>query len=252
MDKDQLKLAFLKVKHDIMALNDEISSIKYEISSLRSLLGEINEKLVSKDNFLPSNPNIGPFSTDPYKNPSLNANPTDSQTVPQEIGGLISQKTSISTGNEGVSTNQQTNHQILNQTQNIKISSLNSTLQESSNINNTGIESKINEASKIFDSLDKIKKEIKDKFKKLTSQEMVIFSTIYQLEEENPEKTSYKDISQRLSLSESSIRDYVQRLLIKGIPIKKQKINNKLVLLSISPDLKRIVTLSTIIKLREL
>ncbi len=107
-------------------------------------------------------------------------------------------------------------------------------------------------ASEILDSLDKLKKEIRFKFKRITPQEMSVFSTIYQLEEQNPDHTNYKKISKTLKLSESSIRDYVQRMIHKGIPIKKKKIANKKVILSISPELKRIATLSTIIQLREL
>ena len=80
---------------------------------------------------------------------------------------------------------------------------------------------------------------------------MSVFSTIYQLGELEQELT-YKIISKHLKLSESSIRDYVQRMINKGIPIKKQKINNKKICLSISLELKKIATLSTIIQLREL
>ena len=80
---------------------------------------------------------------------------------------------------------------------------------------------------------------------------MLVFSTIYQLEEQNIEP-NYKGLALKLGLSESSIRDYVQRMINKGIPIKKHKINNKKLVLSISSDLKKIASLSTIIKLREL
>jgi predicted transcriptional regulator len=81
---------------------------------------------------------------------------------------------------------------------------------------------------------------------------MAVFSTIYQLEEQDSSKTTYKQIANNLHLSESSIRDYVQRMINKGIPIKKQKINNRKVILSIPNTLKKIATLSTIIQLRDL
>ena len=81
---------------------------------------------------------------------------------------------------------------------------------------------------------------------------MTVFSTIYTLEEQDPDNTTYKKVASSLKLSESSIRDYVQRLINKGIPIKKQKINNKTILLSVSQELKKIATLNTIIQLREL
>ena len=100
--------------------------------------------------------------------------------------------------------------------------------------------------------MDRLKKDIRLKFKRVTEQEMSVFSMIYQLEEEYPHEITYQKIAKNLNLSESAIRDYVRRMLLKGIPIKKEKINNKKVVLSVSNDLKRIATLSTIIKLREL
>jgi DNA-binding Lrp family transcriptional regulator len=81
---------------------------------------------------------------------------------------------------------------------------------------------------------------------------MAVFSSIYQLSEEDPENTTYKQIANNLRLSESSIREYVLKIIDKGIPLKKLKINNKMVVLAISNDLKKIATLSTIIQLREL
>ncbi len=104
----------------------------------------------------------------------------------------------------------------------------------------------------MLDSLDNIKKEIRLKFKRLTTQEMVVFSKLYTLEERNIPKITYRTLSLELDLSESSIRDYTNKLIKKGIPIEKIKQNNKTILLKISKDLKNIVTLSKIIQLREL
>lgn len=99
--------------------------------------------------------------------------------------------------------------------------------------------------------MDNLKKEVRLKFKRLTDQEFSVFSTIYQLSEENG-YTDYKNLSIKLGLTESSIRDYIGRLIKKGIPVEKTKINNKSIRLSISPNLKKIATLPTIFKLREL
>ncbi|GAH73525.1 unnamed protein product, partial [marine sediment metagenome] len=109
----------------------------------------------------------------------------------------------------------------------------------------------IDEAAEILDSLDSIKKQIRLQFKQLTTQEILIFSTIYQLEEEQ-ESVDYKSLANKLNLTESSIRDYVGRLIKKGIPVEKKKIKNKNIQLSISPNLKKIVTLQTILQLRDL
>ncbi len=80
---------------------------------------------------------------------------------------------------------------------------------------------------------------------------MLIFSMIYQLEEEKG-APDYKTIAIKLKLTESSIRDYVGRLIKKGIPVEKEKINNKTIQLKISNNLKKIVNLPTIMQLRDL
>ena len=109
----------------------------------------------------------------------------------------------------------------------------------------------IEDAANILDSLDSLKKEIRLKFKQLTDQEILIFSTHHQLEEEgNP--VNYKILAEKLNLTESSIRDYIGRLLKKGIPVEKKKVNNKQINLSISQSLKKIASLSTILQLRDI
>ena len=217
MKEEYIKLSFLKVKEDMDSLRNEIFQLKNGINELKNIF-----------NSLP---------TIQCLDPTINDNPTHNPTVPQEIGGFKSPNLDISTGNRGVPTDRQTDRQTDNLTQKTGFSS---------------IESNIREASDILDSLDKIKKEIRLKFKRITPQEMTVFSTIYQLEEQDSENTTYKQIAIILKLSESSIRDYVQRIISKGIPIKKTKINNRKILLSVSKELKKIVSLSTIIQLREL
>ena len=62
----------------------------------------------------------------------------------------------------------------------------------------------------------------------------------------------YSMISEVLDLSESSIRDHVQNIIKKGIPVDKIKQNNKKIFLSIHMDLKKIASLETILELRDL
>jgi len=109
----------------------------------------------------------------------------------------------------------------------------------------------LDNAVEILNSLDQIKKEIRLKFKKLTEQEFLVFSTLYQQTQEK-EYTNYKELSKILKLSESSIRDYIGRIIKKGIPLNKVKINNKILQLSISSNLHKIANLSTILQLRAL
>ncbi|MCK5044064.1 hypothetical protein KAR52_03625 [Candidatus Pacearchaeota archaeon] len=112
-------------------------------------------------------------------------------------------------------------------------------------------ENSIDNAIVVLNSLDAIKKEIRLKFKRLTEQELLVFSQLYQLDEEFGH-SDYKTLSNKLKLSESSIRDYIGRLIKKGIPVEKNKINNKTINLCISQNLKKIATLSTILQLRDL
>ena len=109
----------------------------------------------------------------------------------------------------------------------------------------------LDRAQELLASLDNLKKEVRLKFKRLTSQEMQVFSLLYSLEE-NGQIIDYKLLADTLKLSESSIRDYIIKLQKKGIPILKEKLNNKRILLHISPDLKKIASLQTILKLREI
>ncbi|MEM0465100.1 MAG: hypothetical protein QXW97_00160 [Candidatus Pacearchaeota archaeon] len=289
MENDPIKLAFQKVKQDIInlenrvnTLNNDIKNVYFEfykvsenidiiVSRLNDLNKEFNDfKIIIKnlhedlknqglsflsqrnisvdtsldENYIPTNNSINQ-----HINSTFLDNTTNNPTIPQEIKGLKSKNIDFSTGNKGVTTDKQTIKQtdiptnILNESNSKNVDF---------DFNNISIENNIKEAKVMLDSLDRLKKEIRQKFKRLTSQEMLVFSTIYQQEEEDSEENTYRKIAKKLKLSESSIRDYTLRLISKGIPIKKRKINNKKVILYISPELKKIATLSTIIKLREL
>ncbi|MEK6875404.1 MAG: HTH domain-containing protein [Nanoarchaeota archaeon] len=209
------------------------------------------DKKKSSSNFFNSF-NISPKKTFPYQftdttthikeTPTIPThNPTHSSNylVTSTDNGLFKplkhQILGISTRNEGVPTDRQTNQQTDRHIQQIPIKTTNP----------------LENASEILDSLDNLKKEIRLKFKRLTNQEIAVFSSIYQLEEEK-EFVDYKSLSERLNLSESSIRDYIGKLIKKGIPVEKVKLNNKTITLSISKSLKKVVSLSTILQLREL
>lgn len=232
LSKENIKDAFSKVKEDINFLNNEILNLKMAINEIKNLLNTCQDTLINKqiDN-----------STIRQINATNPVTSTHSSTVRQEIEGFKPQNLAISIGNEGASTDRQTD------------TSTDTSTHILSKKTEKSIESDIKQASEILDSLDNIKKGIRLKFKHLTTQEMSVFSTIYQLEEQHdkPEVT-YKTLSEYLKLSESSIRDYIQRMINKGIPIKKHKIDNKKILLSVSNELKKIASLPTIIKLREL
>ncbi len=232
---DQIKDAFQKVKTDISSLRDEFELLKSEFFLIKDSLDDVLNSLKNMRNSqkdIPTNQQISP--TDAPTNPT-------NQHIIQHINPLFSHLKSenkhISTGNDGVPTDRQTDRQ--------------TDIRHTKTAFFENNESFINDAAGLFDSLDNVKKELRLKFKKLTEQEVVIFSAIYQSDEEFGQ-SDYKSLSKKLNLTESSIRDYVGKLIKKGIPVDKKKINNKQIVLTISPTLKKIATLSTILKLREL
>ncbi len=260
----------------IRRMDEELTRIKIDLMlrEAEKSPSQLTDKPTVKQT---STPTRSP--TDSFQNTSNSVTPTYNPTHGQEIGGWNTQNWQTSTGNEGVPTDRQTNQQTVQQTHLLPeiphLATTKSSTLDSSALNvvtnksrenaqeNTlvfpqkifqdskPIKQQISEASEILASLDNIKREIRRKFKSITKQEMLVFSTIYTLEEQSPD-ADYQKIASKLSLSESSIRDYVQRIVKKGIPIEKEKLNNKKIILHISPELKKIATLDTIIRLRSL
>ncbi len=267
---DLVKEAFLKVKEDISLLNKEVDLLKENFLEIKERVIELSNIIINFNKKLD-------FITEKYKefsylnrynkednktNQQLNPtnqqlNPTNQQLNPtnqQVFKPLNNQILDISIGNEGVPTDKQTNQQTNQQTKidshNQRNSSYNQ--KEGNQFNNIKKqEDPIDNALIILNSLDNLKKELRLKFKKLTEQEMLVFSNLYQLDSENG-YSDYKQLSQKLNLSESSIRDYIGRLIQKGIPIEKIKVNNKNIQLKISQNLKKIASLNTIVNLREI
>ena len=223
---DLLKEAFQNVKQDI-------DSIKEEISFLRKSLVETRESMIKMCEILKKLEQKAEKTHSTHK-VQIPATSTHPSTHNKPFNLLNSQNLGISTGNEGVSTDRQTDRQT-----------------DKKEVIGPKNQDSIDNAAEILDSLDNIKKEIRIKFERITEQELLVFSTIYQLDEEQ-ESVDYKILSRRLNLTESSIRDYVQRLIKKGIPVEKKRINNKTIILSISQNLKKIASLSTILQLRGL
>jgi hypothetical protein len=223
---DFVKDAFQKVKQDIDFLKNQLSLLSNSIvekDKELSYLKEENIRLLSKITVIEKS------QISPTQNPEK---PTNLASLPTQNPSFKLQKAenlAFSTGNEGVPTDRQTDRQTDQQTEN----------------------SSLSDAFDILNSLDSIKKEIRNKFKRITDQEFLVFSTIYQLSEMKG-YVEYKDLSIKLNLTESSIRDYVGRLIKKGIPVEKTKINNKIIQLSISNNLKKITPLPVIFKLRDI
>jgi hypothetical protein len=233
---DSVKQAFQRVKQDIDLLKKESESLKQEIYETRQKMIEICEILVNlKDKIGENTLKVDKIRQDAISTHKQEntTNLAHDSTHRHSFNPLKPQILPFSTGNQGVPTDRQTDRQTDQQTQKTPETQKNS----------------FQNASEVLDSLDNIKKELRLKFKRLTEQEFLVFSTIYQ-KDEGEGFSNYKTLSETLKLSESSIRDYVGRLIKKGIPIEKNKINNKNIQISLSKDLKKIATLPTIMKLR--
>lgn len=243
---DEIKEAFSRVKQDIDFLYSEISELKQSTFSITESLKSIQnslEDLKLKDTQIQQTDKPTDRQTDNPITPTHNQQKVLSVPITStddvDFKPLKPEFLTLSIGNEGVPTDRQTDKQT---NQQIHKSSYNQ-----KNIEKTSIDNAI----EVLDSLDNLKKEIRLKFKRLTDQEMTVFSLLYQLSEQQG-FSDYKTLSSKLNLTESSIRDYIGRLIKKGIPVEKTKINNKMIQLSISENLKKIVTLPTIMQLRDL
>jgi len=228
---DPIKEAFLRIKEDILSLQEQMLTLNQQIEEIKRTL-ENKTPTQLEDN-----------QAIQQINPTSNQIPTDN--LP--FKALKDSISSISIGNGGVPTNRQTDRQSNQQTE----ESIDFYAQNYQNTRKSDQISQIRRVSEVLESLDSIKKEIRSNFKQLTNQEMSVFSIIYTLEEQGF-VVDYSLISQKLGLSESSIRDYTHKIIKKGVPLVKIKENNKKVILSISPDLKKIASLQTILSLRNL
>jgi DNA-binding MarR family transcriptional regulator len=101
--------------------------------------------------------------------------------------------------------------------------------------------------NKIEETLEKYKSEFYKKFKNLTNKEFEIFSLIYVLQEQT--EVTYKLLAEKTNLAPSSVRDLVNRLILKGIPIQKIKKLNREIILKIPDELKKISDLEALSKL---
>lgn len=251
---DQIRNAFQNVKEDMDLFYNELDQLKGEISETKAdlyniyaILEQINVKLDKNIAILAST-----------QNPTNTTDSTHSSTQNTPLKSLKAQIKPFSTGNQGVPTDKQTNRQTNNQQEILQKNAQKPTFysenKENPEISQDNLPSdptSIDNAAMILDSLDGIKKELRLKFKRLTEQEIAVFSALYQIDEEKG-PTDYKTIASKLNLTESSIRDYIGRLIKKGIPVDKKRLNNKTIMLSISENLKKIASLPTILQLRDI
>ncbi|MBU0760057.1 MAG: hypothetical protein KJ600_00450 [Nanoarchaeota archaeon] len=218
MDKELIKQAFRKVKENITTLQAEINQISQEIK-------EIKRTLSVEDN-----------------QTNRRINQTQNQTLQTDnySEALKQPNLSVSTGNDGVQTDRQTIRQTDRHIEKFALIP-----KEQDPL------TQIEKVTEVINSLDSLKRDLRKQFKKLTSQEMLVFSAIYHLTDRAPD-VDYPTIAAKTNLSESSIRDYVQKIIKKGVPVVKTKENNKRITLSIPNDFKTMASLQTLVSLRSL
>lgn len=207
---DPIKIAFDKAKSDIQNLQNEINLLKNELNELK----KTNQQLIS----------------------TLQLNELNN--LPSKA--LKSPNLPISIRNEGVPTDRQTNQQ----------TNRHITIEEKQieKENKTDIISPINRVQTALANLHEASSELKSKFISLTKQELLVYTTIYQLTDLQ-NTVDYSLISKKLNLTESSIRDYTLKLIKKGIPLIKIKVDNKKITLKIPDEFKKIASLQAIISL---
>ncbi len=261
-NNNQIRQAFFKIKQDIQNLDNNLKILKQEINQINGKLDEICTQILYNLIKKPQKTSRKQLKTikQDFDTPTpifdtptpIFDTPTHSSTDNLSFKALKEPYLGISNGNQGVPTNRQTDKQTNRHT---PISYGN---QEKMQENQKNQEKQEKSPKIILKELDNLKKGIRLKFKRLTQQEMLVFSTLYQFEEEvkqegqESQEITYKTISKKLGLSESSIRDYIGRLIKKKIPIIKKKVGNKKIILHISEDLKTITSLNTLLKLREI
>ena len=230
---DAIKEAFQKIKNDVEILRlsmeeltKEMIFLHEELEKFKKISENIPTNIPSYNEKIPTGQHIFP------------TNPTEIQHINLPNTGLRVKKQYLSIGNDGVPTDRQTDQQTDRHI-------------EGGIFSQKTTQKTMSDSLEILNSLDNIKKEIRLKFKSLTDQEMLVFSVIYQMDEEIG-FSDYKSISRKLNLTESSIRDYVGKLIKKGIPVDKKKMNNKNIHLSVSKNLSGLASLQTILSLRDL
>ena len=214
IDETRLKGSFEKIKDDILYLQQELIILKQEIQEIRQILESSTRQTTVRHSAHNPADNLPRYS---LNKPNFHS----------------------SIGNDGVPTDSQQIH-------NRQILEPKRTNYEQEQFRQDPLISM--EISSIIDTL---KTDLKDKFKRLTKQEFLIFSILYTLEEEL-DFVTYKDLAQRTGLTESSCRDYISRLEHKGIPVIKEKLNNKLIILKLPRELKDIATLDSLSRLKKL
>lgn len=252
--KNNIKTSFSKVKEHILALEIELLDLKNIIFKQNTILKELSEHFINHlnqcENLKKSqnqpistgskgvNQSINHLINQSLNNQSLNHSnlSTNSLEIPLDssfseepkISNEEPKKPEITIGdippaektNQSINQKNQEKHE---QNHNFRIDLGTITQKKQTFFLNQEISSfKIN-INKIFSLLSK--------------QELRVFLTLYQLDDDL-NGVSYIELSSKLELTEPCIRGYISTLMKKGIPITRTKLNNKRTILTINKDFK--------------
>ena len=99
-------------------------------------------------------------------------------------------------------------------------------------------------------TLKALEKDFEKQFQTLTDREFSVFMAILELEKQSGE-VNYSLIANHLNLTETTVRGTANRLISKGLPVKKERYFNGKVSLMVKEDFHDLNLLNKLIRLRE-
>jgi hypothetical protein len=247
---------------NVNAVRDAFSKIKEEISMIFSCLFEMKKEIEAIKNEISEIKRT--FSVPTHFQHISNTFPTHHYDKWNENEKFLRNKAYFqsSTGNEGVPTHFQhisnTSTSLLRQInanfsqQNLQIDQpkAQSEKQPQDAKLQQAHDQNLNEIAKFESYATTYKQEIVKRFKSLTKKEFDIFSLIYSMQKVD-EPITYKTLAQKTGLAPSSVRDLVNRLILKGIPVEKSIIFKE-VFLKIPDEFFKIASIEALEKIVQL
>ena len=216
MDEERLRQSFEKVKKDIDFLNEQVIILRQELEEIKQIKANFRQESSTGNEGVPTD------------------RQTDTPTS-NRFSALVDERFSLP---EIIPTHIPAQNPTDVQHSNTK-------LQQS----NTSTDIFQQTDTSLTDLVNNLKNDLKLRFRSLTKQEFHIFSMLFTVDKTQKHAT-YKDIADKTGLSEASVRDYMQRISKKGIPIIKEKLNNKVIILKIPEELRNLATLDNLLRIR--
>src|SRR3989344_679011 len=236
--ESSIKNAFSKVKEDINQISEEFSSLKALLVAQKDEINNLKAKL-----------NLLEKTINDLKNHISTGNDGVNQSINHLINQSINQSSDEKTPNSSKwlknedkrpydDNNDHLDHPLFHE----KI--LNQSINQSPN--NQSFNQSLNQMQK--NPIKQLTNDINKVFLALSKQELKLFLTVYQFEEDGLEP-SYRAIGDKMQLSEHCIRSHISAMFRKNIPLTKKRLNNKMILIFIPPDFKALNLKQKIINL---